>query len=114
MNQRVSARVIPQVCGERKNVGAICGEFAGALFDSFGCGSDCDFRPLLCKQTSSCEAYPLRATRTSDESHFSGKVHLLDFTTLYSIIGMGNGLNMCDPVGQANRPISCQTTTLAA
>ena len=42
MNQHLSARVIPQVCGESKDIGALCGEFAGTLFDSFCRGSDCD------------------------------------------------------------------------
>jgi hypothetical protein len=71
----VRARVIQQICGESKDIGALCGEFAGALSDSFCRGCDCDLRPLLREQTSSREAYTLRAARARDERHFPGKVH---------------------------------------
>src|SRR5438105_10610744 len=67
--------MIKQIGGERKYICSFCGEFAGALLDSSCGGSDCDLRPLLRQQTSSCEAYPLRAARACDERHFSRKVH---------------------------------------
>src|SRR5260370_27818951 len=81
--QRLSAPVIQQIGGESKDIGALRGEFTGALLDSFCRGSDCDFRPLLCEQTSGCEAYSLRAACARDERDFSGKVHRFDFTLFY-------------------------------
>src|SRR5439155_18591795 len=76
----MSARMIPQIGAKSKHISTLGGEFTGPFFDSFCRGSDCDFPPLLCQQTSSCEAYPLRATRAGNQRHSPGKIHGVHFT----------------------------------
>src|SRR5258708_477489 len=74
--------VIAQVRRESKDLGAFCGEFAGARFNSFSRRRDRDSRTLGGEQTSRCKADPLRTACAGNEGHLAGKVQRFALTML--------------------------------
>ena len=75
-NQRLSAAILAQICGESKDIGTLYRKFVSSVLDSLRGGSDCNFCSLLCEQTSGGEADAARTARACDECNFSTEVHL--------------------------------------